>query len=172
MTENELQTAFTAIRDGDRDAFARVYNDIKQPVFTIAWRILKHRETAEDITQDVFLKLYVSPPDASVKNLRAWIFRMARNLAIDALRGSHVTESDALPENIRDDTEQIHHKLDLEAAIARLPQIEREIITLHLNADLPFREVARIVGLSQPAVYRRYRQALQTLRERLNGGSV
>lgn len=173
MTENELQAAFAAIRGGDGDAFARMYSDIKQPVFTIAWRILKQREAAEDITQDVFLKLYDAPPDASVKNLRAWIFRMARNLAIDALRTAHITESDTMPETAAEsDTEHLDRRLDLEDAIARLPQIEREIITLHLNADLPFREVARVVGLSQPAVYRRYRQALQTLRERLNGGYV
>lgn len=158
------------IRQGDREAFAALYHALKQPVYVIICRIVGSQAQAEDLMQDVFVKLFVSPPDPSVRNPRAWIFQMARNLAIDALRRQQLG---ALPEDAAaaDPTEAICRRLDLEQAIGRLPCHQREILSLHLNAELPFRTVAQIVGRSLPAVYRSYRRALRTLRDTLNGGA-
>ena len=69
MAEINLQELFVRIQYGDRDAFAHVYQELKQPVFTIAYRITQSKETAEDITHDVFVKLFRSPPDTSVIQL-------------------------------------------------------------------------------------------------------
>lgn len=166
--ENKL---LDQIRDGDREAFARLYHELKQPVYVIIRRIVRSEALAEDLMQDLFVKLFVSPPDPSVRNPRAWIFRMARNLAIDALRRQ---QPGALPEDTAaaDPTEAIHDRLDLETAIGRLSCHEREVLSLHLNAGLPFRTVAQIVGRSTPAVYRTYRRALGRLRDTLNGGTL
>ena len=71
MNETDLQKAFDKIRNGDREAFTLLYSDLKQPIFTIICRIVQSKETAEDIMQDVFVKLFVSPPEPSVKNTRA-----------------------------------------------------------------------------------------------------
>lgn len=82
----ELKEYFSKMRDGDKEAFAHIYNELKSPVFTVSFRIVQSREAAEDITHDVFVKLYTSPPDSNVKNLKAWVFQMTRNLSLDALR--------------------------------------------------------------------------------------
>ena len=169
MAEKDLHEEFAGIRQGNRDAFVRVYQQLKQPVYTIVYRISQSRETAEDITHDVFVKLYTSPPDPSVQNLRAWIFRMARNLAIDTLRKRQPTMMQE--ETLTDDAiTKILLKMDLESAMAILPENQREILALHLHADLGFREIGDIVGLSLPATYRLYRKALKQLRITLNGG--
>ena len=158
------------IRQGDRTAFSVLYHELKQPVYVVVRRIVGAEALAEDLMQDLFVKLFVSPPDPSVKNPRAWIFRMARNLAIDALRRQQPGE---LPEDLpaADPTEAIHLRMDLEQAIGSLPRDQREILSLHLNAELPFCTVAQIVGRSLPAVYRSYRRAIKTLRDTLNGGT-
>lgn len=170
MAEKNLQVEFNRIQKGDRDAFARVYQQLKQPVYTICYRITQSRETAEDITHDVFVKLFRSPPDASVNNIRAWIFQMARNLSIDALRKKSRTAEQDEESDIGDSYDHIHLQMDIEAALRKLPSDEREILTLHLNADLGFKEIANIVGLSLPATYRKYRKALKTMQKELNGG--
>lgn len=170
MTEETLRGLFDRVAAGDREAFGCVYRELKQPVYTICRRILHSPEAAEDITHDLFVKLFTAPPDVSVRNIRAWIFQMARNLAIDALRkqskmtGGEGETADA------DQSERIHWRLDLENALGRLPRSEREILTLRLNGELNFREIARIVDLSLPAVYRKYRKALKRLQSELNGG--
>ena len=170
MAEINLRELFARIQNGDREAFACVYQELKQPVYTICYRITGSKETAEDITHDVFVKLFRSPPDTSVKNMRAWIFQMARNLSIDALRKqSRMTEQDK-PICIEDPYPPIHLRMDLETALQNLSREELEILTLHLNADLSYKEISSIVGLSLPATYRKYRKALKHLQDELTGG--
>lgn len=171
MNEIELQRAFGKVRSGDREAFSDIYRDLSRPVYTVALRIVRRRDIAEDITQDVFVRLFVSPPDASVRCLRAWIFRMARNLAIDVMRAQHITQSEEALTELADgdEAERLATRLDIASAMEALPQIEREIVALHVHGELGFGEIGRIVGLSLPATYRRYRKALGKLREELGG---
>ncbi len=171
MNEAELQKAFEKIRNGDREAFTLLYNDLSKPIYTIVCRIVQSKETAEDITQDVFVKLFVSPPEPFVKNVRAWIFRMARNSAIDAFRRKRSTEDIDETEVVGDDAlEPYITRWDIEKAMTQLSQTEREIVSLHLNGELGFADIAKIVNRSLPSVYRTYRRALKTLRDYLNGG--
>lgn len=170
MVERNLSELFARVQSGDINAFAAVYQALKRPVYTICYRITQSRETAEDITHDVFIKLLRSPPDASVKNVRAWIFQMARNLSIDALRKESRRSDRDAPIEIEDPYPHLDLRMDIEAALGNLSCDEREILTLHLNAALNFREISHIVGLSLPATYRRYRNALKLLQKALNGG--
>ena len=172
MVEMPLKEYFSRLQSGDKEAFAQIYNELKQPVFTIVCRIVQSKELAEDVTQDIFVKLFVSPPDPSVKNLRAWIFQMTRNLAIDALRKKQRMAIDEVELVAEDEVNSLLMRMDIESAINRLPCVEREILSLHINAELHFREVAHIVGLSVPATYRKYRKAIKTLQKLLDGGAL
>lgn len=172
MFEADLKECFSRMQNGDKEAFAQIYTMLKQPVFTIVRRILQNTELAEDVTQDIFVKLFVSPPDSSIRNLRAWIFQIARNLAIDTLRKQQRSESCQAEAFTEDEISSFIVRRDMESAICKLPWDEREILTLHINADLPFHEIAHIVGLSLPATYRKYRKAIKTLQKLLDGGTL
>src|SRR5699024_3899177 len=114
------------------------YEGLKIPVYTIIYRILYDHMLAEDVMQDVFLKLYKNPPSLQVKNPRAWIFQMARNLAIDHIRKrrDHSTFSDMITHEQDILENQVSTKLDIESALRKLSSEDREIVTLHLNGDL------------------------------------
>ena len=170
MNGTNLTEYISMVRNGDKAAFTQIYNDLKTPVYTIILRIVQSVDVAEDVTQDVFVKLFTSPPDSSVRSPRAWIFRMARNLAIDALRKRKHTDIDDESLADSDQYESIISRIDIEKAMAKLPEQDREIVSLHLTAGLTFGEIADIVGLSVPSTYRRYRSAIKTLRDELNGG--
>lgn len=172
MFEIDLKEYFSRAQNGDKEAFARIYNELKQPVFTIVCRIVQSKEIAEDVTQDVFVKLFISPPDSSIRNPRAWVFQMARNLAIDALRKKQSIDLDDVELVAEDEIGSVILRWDIEAAISRLPRDEREILTMHINAELHFNEISRIVGLSLPTTYRKYRKSIKTLRELLGGGAL
>ena len=172
MFETDLKEYFSRVQNGDKDAFAQIYNELKQPVFTIVCRIVRSKEIAEDVTQDVFVKLFVSPPDSSVRNPRAWIFQMTRNLAIDALRKGQCMDIDDVDIAEVDQLDGFLLHWDIEAAMRSLPCAEREILSFRLNVELTFLEISRIVELSLPATYRKYRKAIHTLRERLGGGAI
>lgn len=172
MVEMNLKEYCRRLHNGDKEAFTQIYNELKQPVFTIACRIVQSKEIAEDVTQDVFVKLFISPPDSSVKKPRAWIFQMTRNLAIDALRKKRSSDIDNVVPAADDEINSVVMHMDMESAIHKLPCVERQILSLRINADLHFNEIAPIVGLSVPATYRRYRKAIKTLRELLDGGAL
>lgn len=172
MFEMNLKEYFSRVRNGDKEAFAQIYNELEKPVFTIASRIVQSKEIAEDVTQDVFVKLFVSPPDPSVKNPRAWIFQMTRNLAINALKKKQSIDIDDVELVADDQIGSIVMRMDIESAISRLPRIEREILSLRVNAQLHFNEISHIVGLSVPATYRKYRKSIKILRELLGGDAL
>ena len=97
MDNERLKACIGRLREGDDAALEELYEDMKTPVFTIAFRIVRDREQAEDILHDLFLKLYQSPPDSSVKNPRAWIFQAAHNLSLNSLRRPKPAEADGSP---------------------------------------------------------------------------
>lgn len=157
---------FTRLQGGDTDAFEYIYAELKDPVYTIAYRIVQSRELAEDVAQDVFVKLFDLPEGLAVKYPRAWIFQMTHNAAIDALRREKPTEDiDELSQSLP--AGDIEGRLDMEKALAALPRVEREIVSLHLNAELTFSEIADITGLTLSSVYRRYRKSLKILKKLL-----
>ncbi len=163
MTDMELKNSLL------RRDLEPVYQELKQPVYTICLRIIGRRELAEDICHDVFLKLFQCPIPSDLRSVRAWVFQIARNLSIDALRSAeNQPMADAGTADAADTPDWIL-RMDLEAAIASLPPIQREILTLHLNAGFGFAQIARLTGLSLPSVYRRYRSAIKSLQDTLKG---
>ena len=170
MDDKMLRDLFNRIGNKDKNAFSIVYNDLKVPVFTVIFRIVNSKEIAEDITQDVFVKLFVSPPDLSVKKLRAWIFTASRNSAIDYLRKNKVLHNEEITLSAHNVENEVLNRLDIEQAFQTLDTTEREIVTLHLNAGLSFKQIASITQLSLPSTYRRYKKALNKLKVILSGG--
>ncbi len=168
--KNDLNFYFEKIRNGDINAFSEMYEKIKVPIFTIIFRIVKDYHLSEEIMQEFFLKLFLSPPNPSVKNIRAYVFQMARNLSIDALRKKENTKSESLDDfEISSDGsfERFIFDIDLENAMLKLDDIEREIVSLHLNGGLTFFEISKILNLSLTSVYKKYRKGIDFLKDEL-----
>lgn len=165
MDNQVLQKRLESLRQGDRDAFREIYEDMSTPVYTVLIRIIRDTPLAEDLLQDFFVRLFQSPP-AAVHNPRAYLFRMARNLALDSLRKPRslpLEEHDAS----HSPCEELPQRLDLQAALAALPPAESQIVTLHLNADLKFREIASVLEMPLGTVLWRYRKAIDAIRKHM-----
>ena len=82
----------SAIRSGDEQAMAQLYDRYSPIVYSVALRVLGDSDAAEDILQEVFLQLWRSPElfDANRGSLSGWLAVIARNRAIDFLRKDHV----------------------------------------------------------------------------------
>ena len=89
----------SAIRSGDEQAMAQLYDRYSSIVYSVALRILGDVGAAEDILQDVFMQLWRNPMafDASRGRLRAWLAVIARHRAIDADDDAAVDHSDGPP---------------------------------------------------------------------------
>lgn len=168
MTDSELSLKLKNVSKGDIKAFEDIYNDMKKPVMTVIMIVVGNRETAEDLLQEVFVKLYRSPPK-DVSKPRAYIFKTAGNLAIDSLRAENRTVSlDECEGYIYADVPDSGEKLDIERALDQLDEPKRRIVTLHINAGLKFREIAEIMDIPLGTAIWRYNDAIKKLRELLS----
>ena len=170
MNNEQLTHALNAIRGGDKAAFEALYKDMRTPVYTVLFRITWDKPTAEDLLQEVFIKLYCSPPKLSIKNPRAYIFRMARNLAIDNARKStkHTSLDDA--ENAaHQPLDDIPLRTDIENALRALPMLDCQIVTLHITGGLKFREISDMTELPLGTVLWRYQKAIGKLQKTIGG---
>lgn len=132
-------------------------------------RAVGHGETARDLTQDVFVRIVKSDvlPSADTER-RAWIFRIARNLAIDHHRRAHVRgphTSDA-PEPSRSASQDT--SLEVTDALAHLDSIDRDVFLMREVAGLSYSEIGTACDLTPDAVRSRIHRARLQLREQLS----
>jgi RNA polymerase sigma-70 factor (ECF subfamily) len=145
----------------------RFYADHRDGVFRYVRRIVGGHEAATDLTQEVFLRVSrAGMPDAPEIGQRAWLFRIARNLALNHLRdGSRRPALVELGETATPATQELG--VALRDAIAALPAVERDVFLLREIDGLRYDEIAAACGLTVEAVRSRLHLARRALRETL-----
>jgi len=160
-------------REGDNEAYGELYQNYLTPIFRYIFFRVKDRETAEDLTQTVFLRVLERQGNFSTDNLaKAYFFRTARNLVIDHWRKKkevligedELTLPDVSRITLQEDVDQ---KMVLDIArnlIDKLDEKSREIIILKFVNELSNREVAEFLNKSESAVRQAQCRALKKLR--------
>ena len=146
---------------GNVNAYAFLVEKYKHMVYTLTIRIVKNREEAEEVAQDVFVKAY--------KNLNkfkgdskfsTWIYKIAYYASLDALklnkrqiRSGNIDNFKEQNIGITDDSLKFLHdkerKQIINDAIFKLSEDERVIITLYYFEELPIKEISKVVDLSE-----------------------
>jgi len=143
------------VAGGDREAYASLVAQHLSPIQAYSQRMTGNPASAEDITQEVFLRLWLKAAefDASKARLTTWLHRMAHNLAIDQLRKR---QREAPLEGVEDfesaADEETGDPGRVLQALMQLPERQRSALTLTYYQDLSNREVADIMGLGTRAV--------------------
>ncbi len=166
---SELKLALLA-KDGDQAAFGALYNEYIRKIYDFIYFKTLNKETAEDLTSQVFLKVLKHISNFKSDNFSAWLYTIARNTVIDHYR------SDKNYKNIEDcwdladwgdlaaeaDTELLMAKI--RQAMKKLSPSDRELLTMRLWADMPFKDIALNLGKKEPAVKMAFGRALERLR--------
>ena len=125
-------------------------------------------ETARDLTQDVFLRVSrATIPVAAEGEVRAWLFQIARNLALDhhRVRLRRPEPSPLAEEGSRLATQDVD--LAVNQALATLPDLDRDVFLMREVVGLGYHEIGQACGLTPDAVRSRIHRARLQLRERL-----
>jgi len=144
-------------------------------VYGFALSIVRSAHTAEDVMQETYIKVYTSAPsyDPQGKPM-AWIFTIARNLALMKLREKSATEVSLDPgrDRVKEEftPEQALDRMVLKSAMLILGEDERQIIILHDVAGMKHREISGILQMPLPTVLSKYRRALSKLKKHLKEG--
>lgn len=170
----ELDRVLAGIEAGDTEALQSLYEEYGRQVYSLAYAITRDGQIAEEVTQDVFLKIwkkaeYYEPGT----NFRAWLLRITRNLAIDHIRREkrhlnhvpvfsldHIPDSFALPS---DDT-----RLVLQA-LQELSEAQRTAIEMAFMQGLTHQQIADISKVPLGTIKTRIRDGLEKLRQTLYG---
>ena len=178
MKENDAALIQRTL-DGDEGAFTTLVKKYQKWVHTLVWRKIGDFHTAEEITQDIFLKVYKSlstlkPPD----RFPGWLYVIATRHCITWLRKKQLptTSLDTMPitelEELcytrytaaRDAEESLEHQRELiKRLLQKLPESERTVVTLYYLAEMTSEDISTFLGVSPNTVRSRLRRARKRL---------
>ena len=170
----ELDRLLLRTGQGDREAFARLYSLTRGAVYALALSVLGDRHEAQDIAQDVFVKVWESAPTYRPQGSpMAWLLTVARNMARSRLRqGGRQVGLDEETWNAIPALETAVTPEDravLQAALTRLSAEERQIVLLHAVTGLKHREIAQLLELPLSTVLSKYHRGLKKLKSLMKG---
>ena len=167
---------------GSQSAFEQIVRRYQRPVIGLIERITGDRSLAEDLAQDTFVKAYrhLVAFDVS-RRLSSWLFRIAHNTAIDALRrprpvlvpledaGAAGTSDGPAAPAAADPVERAALGEALQAALSRLRPAYRAAIALRYDEGLPFEEIGHVMGVPEVTARTYVHRARKELAEALAG---
>jgi RNA polymerase sigma-70 factor (ECF subfamily) len=163
---------------GDTAALCRIYEKYRGDLLKVAVALLNDRSSVEDVLHDVFVDFAQTTGSFRLRgSLKGYLAICVANRARDVNRtrqrrsATCLDDADVLAAGTTEpDSEAMSRELvmRLDAAMAQLPDEQREIIVLHLQSRLPFREIAAIKQMSINTAMSRYRYALEKIRSTLD----
>jgi RNA polymerase sigma-70 factor, ECF subfamily len=141
-------------------------------VFRMALVILRDRARAEDVTQDIFIKLWRALPlyDGRAA-LSTWLYTIARNTCLSALRADGYRRTSALDETNEPSADsRTLLSVSVDQCVARLPDLQRQVITLFYMQDRSVSEVAAMLDLPEGTVKSHLHRARRALGEMMEPG--
>jgi len=187
QTDEQLMQAY---REGNPRAFELLLARHERKVWNFLRRSVGDATLAEDLLQEVFLRVIRAQAEwKGEAKFTTWVYAIARNLCIDHARRMVHRDARSLDAPTRADdeaSETLHDRIAdagrdaeglssdaqvrsrVEEAVASLPPDQREVFLLRETMDMPFAEIAAVVGAPEPTVKSRMRYALERLREALD----
>lgn len=160
------------ISKGNSGAFREILIRYQNAVYGFAFSILKDAQEAEDISQEIFLRLYRTADSyRSVAALKTYLFRITRNLCIDHLRKMRPEAMTNPPESVTTKTPlnqfcaaELKKQIDL--VLSGLPKNQRAAIYLRHEQGMDYREIAETLGVTRHAVESLLSRARRSFRSR------
>jgi RNA polymerase sigma-70 factor (ECF subfamily) len=166
-----LRRVVTRAKAGERDALRELYERYADNVFSYVRTIIHDEHEAEDVTQHVFTKLLTKIDRYEERSVpfAAWLLRIARNCAIDHVRGNRAICYEELPVVAGSASEDVaaERRHAIEDALRALPEGQRRVVVLRHVVGLSPREIASQMGKSEGAVHTLHHRARRAMRTEL-----
>jgi RNA polymerase sigma-70 factor (ECF subfamily) len=187
LLDSDEQLLSRAAR-GCKEALEELFRRYRLVAYRVAYRLLNNEADALDAVQEAFIKALTHLPSFEGRSsFKTWLLRVVSNAALDLGRQRGRREAlsiDALSRQNREELEpstfpepgreleRADLRRKLQQALAHLPQAQRQTFVLHAEAELSYREVADVLGISIGTVMSRLYYARQKLRALLDNGTT
>lgn len=178
LTDGELIA--TAV-DGRGDSFEELVRRYQRPITGYVFRMIGDYDSALDVAQEVFIKVYNSLARYSPEyKFSTWLYRIAHNAAVDHMRRNSVATQSLEAENAdgsyqiqlesraaspEQDRERTEWRNEIDAVVRCLPTPYRDLIMLRHGRDLSYDEIAEVTGLPLGTVKNRLFRAREMMRD-------
>jgi RNA polymerase sigma-70 factor (ECF subfamily) len=168
------ETVIRRVLEGDIESFRFIVERYERPVVRMIRNMTNNKESCEDIAQDVFFTAYrkLASFDPARSNFSTWLFTIARNKSINALRKKRALSISELPEKINPRTpsdviveKELFDRLDKE--LQALPSKQKRVLVLAEFEKLSYAEIAQIEGARLGTIKSRINRAKKKLRSAL-----
>jgi len=189
MARSDVQLMLD-VKAGDEESFALLLQRYRSPLVNFLYRMVRNREQAEDLAQEVFIRVYRARADyVPSAKFTTWLFRIATNLALNSVRDTRhqrlevsldapvapdAESGDERTLDVADKRPDIEQHLVEEArkemirhAIDKLPEKQRAAVLLHKYQELDYGEIAKILACSESALKSLLFRAYESLRVEL-----
>jgi RNA polymerase sigma-70 factor (ECF subfamily) len=174
--------ALARLRRGDRDALESIIPEYQHRLYRFLWRMVQEPSVADYLFQQTWVRVMERISTYRDRyTFDAWLFSIARNLAIDHLRRKHPFSIDApddqggrpLDRLAGSDADPLEEVLEFErgailaVALGELPAIHREVLTLRFEEGMKLEQIAEVANIPLSTVKSRLSRALESLRRRV-----
>ncbi len=179
MVSLDDQIYIQRVLDGNTSSFTHLVEKYKDMVFTVCFRILRQREDAEDVAQQVFLKAFKNLHSFEGKSkFSTWLYTIAYRTAIS---GSQVKKPETISDELYtekgpqqefpqiEELTSAEQRVYVREAIAALPEIDGVLISLYYLDECNVQEIMEITGLNESNVKVRLHRARKQLKVTLEG---
>lgn len=162
------------VKAGDRSAFEELFRLYQKPLTNYLFRLSGNRTRAEDLVQDVFLRLWKAAPGYEpTAKVSTYLFRIAHNLFLNEAARRREKPLDSLEAETRSDPASDLNRREVRSAVQKaveeLPEGEREVLLLSEYNGFKYAEISEILGIPVGTVKSRMFSAVQRLKEALKG---
>lgn len=171
-------------KQGSHEAFAALVTAHQRRMYGLALQLLRNPDDAADAAQEAFMRCYASLDKYDPRfSFGAWLYRIAYNYCLDVLRRrrrspvaatGHFSDSSFIPETpdpgpgVQELVERGESKQQLSVALDRLSDDHRRVLALRYTLDLPYSQMAEVLGVTESTVTMRLYHAKRALRVQLN----
>ena len=175
MNVDEEKILIDKCRSGDQDAFGAIYDSYVRKIHDFIYYRTHHRETAQDLTSEVFLKAVrgLASFDATRGSISSWLYRIARNTVIDHYRTRH-SELDiddawglSAGGDASADVDALMKLEGVRTELRKLKSEQREIVIMRVWEELSYREISEILGKSEANCKMIFSRSIKQLRASL-----
>ena len=148
----------------------KLYEVLKKPLFWFLFSMVKNYETADDLTEEVFLKLMKYYKNYNpLKNPKTWIYTIAKNTAYTYLKqNKDISTEESFQGDLHQyNSVQTDDALMVEEYLSYLDDLERYIVVMHLFGGLSHLEISKILNMTHSQVRSKYSYALKKLRKKV-----
>ena len=169
MNSEELcEKALFELAEGNTDALSVIYGEMSRRIFSLAYTVTGNYCDAEDVLQNTMIDITRSCCEYCGGSIVAWIMTITRHNALDVVRKRREGMEMALCDVSESAAEDGHDNFAVVEAmdmLAVLDDDERQIILLRLYHEMPYREIAAVMGIKVFAAQKRYQRAISKLKK-------